>query len=79
MNANKLALDALIAVRDADDDCIRDGLPHHRIPVPARTTIDAAIARMEIVPDKLEFPWAFLRGVIFGAVVSATWLSWWLK
>ena len=34
-------LDALLMVRDADDDCKRDGLP--TIPPTARATIDAAI------------------------------------
>ena len=36
-------LEALTMVRDADDDCIRDGLPHHRIPMMARAKIDAAL------------------------------------
>lgn len=38
-------LAALIMVRDADDDCLRDGLP--TIPPAARATIDAAIAKAE--------------------------------
>lgn len=36
-------LAALVMVRDADDDCHRDGLP--TIPGPARGKIDAAIAK----------------------------------
>lgn len=36
-------LEALIMVRDADDDCRKDGLP--TIPAPARSKIDAAIAK----------------------------------
>lgn len=36
-------LEALEMVRDADDDCGRDGLA--RIPAPARKRIDAAIAK----------------------------------
>jgi hypothetical protein len=36
-------LEALRMVRDADDDCGRDGL--QRIPSPARSRIDAAIAK----------------------------------
>ena len=36
-------LEALKMVRDADDDCKRDGLP--TIPPAARATIDAAIAK----------------------------------
>jgi hypothetical protein len=36
-------LEALIMVRDADEDCKRDGLP--TIPNPARWKIDAAIAK----------------------------------
>lgn len=37
--------DALEMVRDADNDCIRDGLPHHRIPLMARAKIDAALKK----------------------------------
>ena len=36
-------LEALVMVRDADEDCKRDGLP--TIPAPARAKIDAAIAK----------------------------------
>jgi hypothetical protein len=36
-------LDALEMVRDADDDCYKDGLP--TIPKPARLKIDAALAK----------------------------------
>ena len=36
-------LEALVMVRDADDDCRKDGLP--TIPGPARAKIDAAIAK----------------------------------
>lgn len=38
-------LEALIMVRDADDDCRQDGLP--TIPAPARAKIDRAIAKAE--------------------------------
>lgn len=38
-------LEALTMVRDADEDCRRDGLP--TIPAPARAVIDAAIAKAE--------------------------------
>ena len=38
-------LEALVMVRDADDDCARDGLP--TIPPAARARIDAAIAKAE--------------------------------
>lgn len=38
-------LAALVMVRDADDDCRRDGLP--TIPLSARARIDAAIAKAE--------------------------------
>lgn len=38
-------LEALTMVRDADEDCRRDGLP--TIPAPARAKIDAAIAKAE--------------------------------
>ncbi len=38
-------LEALIMMRDADDDCARDGLA--RIPAAARAKIDAAIAKAE--------------------------------
>lgn len=37
--------EALVMVRDADDDCHRDGL--RTIPPPARARIDAAIAKAE--------------------------------
>lgn len=37
-------LEALLMVRDADDDCKRDGLP--TIPASARARIDAAIAKV---------------------------------
>lgn len=37
--------EALSMVRDADEDCRRDGLP--TIPTPARAKIDAAIAKAE--------------------------------
>lgn len=36
-------LEALIMVRDADNDCVKDGLP--TIPAPARSRIDRAIAK----------------------------------
>jgi hypothetical protein len=36
-------LEALEMVRDADEDCIRDGLP--RLPASARAKIDRAIAK----------------------------------
>lgn len=36
-------LEALTMVRDADNDCIEDDLPH--IPTSARETIDAALAK----------------------------------
>lgn len=36
-------LEALVMVRDADEDCKRDSLP--TIPYPARKRIDAAIAK----------------------------------
>ncbi|MDE4557459.1 hypothetical protein U8C36_06500 [Sinorhizobium medicae] len=39
-------LDALIMVRDADEDCRQDGLP--TIPAPARAKIDRAIAKAEV-------------------------------
>jgi hypothetical protein len=38
-------LEALVMVRDADEDCKRDGLP--TIPPAARAKIDAAIAKAE--------------------------------
>ena len=38
-------LQALTMIRDADNDVIRDGLFHHRIPMMARHAIDAAIAK----------------------------------
>jgi len=38
-------LHALTMVRDADEDCKRDGLP--TIPAPARACIDAALAKAE--------------------------------
>lgn len=38
-------LEALIMVRDADEDCRQDGLP--TIPAPARAKIDRAIAKAE--------------------------------
>ena len=41
-------LEALIMIRDADDDCARDGL--QTIPAPARAKIDAAIAKAEGKP-----------------------------
>lgn len=41
--AGPALLEALVMVRDADDDCIRDGLP--RIPNLPRAKIDAAISR----------------------------------
>ena len=43
--ANAELLEALTMVRDADDDCRKDGL--REIPPPARATIDAAIAKAE--------------------------------
>lgn len=39
-------LDALIMVRDADEDCRQGGLP--TIPAPARAKIDRAIAKAEV-------------------------------
>lgn len=42
MKASPLLLQALEMVRDADDDCRRDGMP--TIPVQPRAVIDAAIA-----------------------------------
>lgn len=36
-------LDVLVMIRDADDDCLRDGLPS--IPSTARRAIDSAIAK----------------------------------
>lgn len=42
-NTHDALLAALVMVRDADDDCIRDGLP--RIPNLPRAKIDAAISR----------------------------------
>ena len=42
-NAAPDLLEALVMVRDADDDCKRDGLPI--IPCAARARIDAAIAK----------------------------------
>ncbi len=41
-------LEALIMIRDADEDCKRDGLP--TIPAVARAKIDAAIAKAEGKP-----------------------------
>jgi hypothetical protein len=41
-------LEALVMVRDADEDCKRDGLP--TIPSAARAKIDAAIAKAEGKP-----------------------------
>lgn len=41
--AAKELLEALIMVRDADNDCAKDGLP--TIPAPARSKIDCAIAK----------------------------------
>lgn len=41
-------LEALVMVRDADNDCRRDGLP--TMPSSARAFIDAAIARVEGKP-----------------------------
>jgi len=38
-------LEALVMVRDADDDCLADGLPN--IPSMARAKIDAAIKKAE--------------------------------
>jgi hypothetical protein len=40
-------LEALIMVRDADDDCRKDGF--REMPPPARARIDAAIAKAEEV------------------------------
>ena len=39
---NEKMLEALEMVRDADDDCILDGLPH--MPLLARAKVDSAIA-----------------------------------
>jgi len=43
MEAAPDLLEALVMVRDADEDCKRDGLP--TIPGPARARIDRAIAK----------------------------------
>lgn len=45
MPVRRELLEALVMVRDADDDCARDGLP--TIPPAARARIDAAIAKAE--------------------------------
>lgn len=45
VNSHDALIDALEMIRDADDDCARDGLP--TIPAPARAKIDAAIAAAE--------------------------------
>ncbi len=45
MAASPDLYEAVVMIRDADDDCERDGLP--RIPLGARKKIDAAIARAE--------------------------------
>ena len=42
-------LEALVMVRDADEDCKRDGLP--TIPPAARAKIDAAIAKATGAPE----------------------------
>jgi hypothetical protein len=43
-------LDALVMIRDADEDCRRDGLP--TIPFGPRAKIDAAIAKATCGPTK---------------------------